>query len=225
MLPDNMKEKSKPTHAMDEIQAAVRPFLKELGFRARWRAFNRLTSDGLTQVIEFQLGRFDPPGTNATGYRRDLYGKFTVNVGVYIPEVNKYTFPGDGERLFVHEYNCDVRERLGNLGPEHRDIWWDLEAPKVQDYAAEVFLRLERDAFPFLAQFENRDAILKQLTEHPTSSFTCRPRIICAIILAGRGQSDEARSLLATQARENRNQPHLGFLRALADRLGLGSLE
>ena len=116
MLPDNMKEKSKPTHAMDEIQAAVRPFLKELGFRARWRAFNRLTSDGLTQVIEFQLGRFDPPGTNATGYRRDLYGKFTVNVGVYIPEVNKYTFPGDGERLFVHEYNCDVPRETWKFG-------------------------------------------------------------------------------------------------------------
>jgi hypothetical protein len=57
------KEKSKPVQAVDELQASVRPFLKELGFRARARALNRTTSDGITQVIEFQLARFDPPGT------------------------------------------------------------------------------------------------------------------------------------------------------------------
>lgn len=154
------KEKTKSVQAMDEVQASIRPFLKDLGFRARARAFNRTTSDGITQVIEFQLGRFDPPGAYYVGFRQNLYGKFTVNVGVYIPEVHKYTYPGGGQLAFVHEYDCWVRERLGNLGPEHQDIWWDLEV--VHEQAAEVFHRLERDAFPFLAQFETRDAILQQ---------------------------------------------------------------
>ncbi len=214
--------KSKPTQAMDELQASVRPFLKELGFRARWRAFNRLTSDGLTQVIEFQLGRFDPPGTHYVGFRRNVYGRFTVNVGVYVPEVHKYTLPGGGERSFVHEYDCDIRQRLGNLGPEHRDIWWDLEEVNVHDQAAEVFRRLERGAFPFFAQFENRDALLNQLMQEPANPFTCRPRIVCAIICAIRGQRDEAKSLLADQPREHKNHPHLAFVRALAEKLGLG---
>ncbi len=75
---------------MDELQASVRPFLKELGFQARARAFNRTTFDGITQVIEFQLARFDPPGTQYVGFRQNLYGKFTVNVGVYVPELHKY---------------------------------------------------------------------------------------------------------------------------------------
>jgi len=66
------KEKSKPVQAVDELQASVRPFLKELGFRAR--AFNRTTSDGITQVIEFQLARFDPPGAQIyVGFRQNLW--------------------------------------------------------------------------------------------------------------------------------------------------------
>lgn len=211
---------------MDELRATVRPFLKELGFRARWRAFNRPTSDGLTQVIEFQLGRFDPPGTQYVGFRQNVYGKFTVNVGVYVPEVDKYTFPVGGERSFVHEYDCCIRQRLGNLGPERRDIWWDLEATKVHNQAAEVVRRLERDAFPFFAQFENRDAILNRWMQETTPPYTGGnpPRIVCAIILAIRGRRDEAQSLLAAQAREHRNHPHSAYVHALADKLGLGEL-
>ena len=59
------KEKSKPVQAVDELQASLRPFLKELGFRAP--AFNRTTSDGITQVIEFQRARFEPPGAPICG--------------------------------------------------------------------------------------------------------------------------------------------------------------
>jgi len=214
--------KSKPTQGIDELQAGVRPFLKELGFRARARAFNRITSDGLTHVIEFQLGRFDPPGSHYVGFRQNLYGKFTVNVGVYVPEVDKYTFPGGGERSFVHEYDCCIRERLGNLGPEHRDIWWDLEAP--HDQAAEVFRRIERDAFPFFAQFETRDSILNQLTGKSNHQITSRPTIVCAIILSVRGQRDEARSLLAAHVQKHSNEPHSAWVHALSEKLGLGVL-
>ena len=103
------KERSPAQQAMDEIQASVRPFLKELGFRAR--AFNRLTSDGITHVIEFQMGRFDPPGTHYVGFKKNWYRKFTVNVGVYVPELHEYSFPG-AKLSFVHEYHCWIRERL-----------------------------------------------------------------------------------------------------------------
>jgi uncharacterized protein DUF4304 len=211
---------------MDGLQAGVRQFLKELGFRARARAFNRITPDGLTQVIEFQLGRFDPPGTHYVGFRQNLYGKFTVNVGVYVPEVDKYTFPGGGERSFIHEYDCFIRERLGNLGPERRDIWWDLETP--HDQAVEVFHRIERDAFPFLAQFESRDAMLNRLMKETADSSPFigkKPRVVCAIILAIRERRDEAKALLAAQAREDKNHPYSATVRALAEKLGLGELD
>jgi len=58
------KAKSEPVREMDALQAALKPDLKRWGFRSRARGYNRATSDGLTQVIEFQMGRFDPPGTS-----------------------------------------------------------------------------------------------------------------------------------------------------------------
>ena len=34
------------------------------------------------------MGSFDPPGTtHIPGLRENLYGRFTVNLGVYVPEV------------------------------------------------------------------------------------------------------------------------------------------
>jgi hypothetical protein len=220
------KEKSKPVQAMDEIHASVRPFLKELGFRARARAFNRTTSDGITQVIEFQVARFDPPGTHYVGFRKNLYGKFTVNVGVYVPELHTYTYPSGGKQSFVHEYDCWIRERLGSLGPEHVDIWWDLESPHEQ--AAEVFHRIERDAFPFLAQFETRDAILNlwmQENSNISSFERSRQRIACAIILAIRGRRDEARSILSAALRERADHPSAHMLRGVFEKLGLAEPE
>ena len=72
--------KSDLATTLDELQAKIRPALKERGFRARGRAFNRTTSDGLTEVVRLQMGSFDPPGTAyIPGLRENLYGKFTVN--------------------------------------------------------------------------------------------------------------------------------------------------
>jgi hypothetical protein len=220
------KEKSKTTQAMDELQASVRPFLKELGFRGRARAFNRTTSDGITQVIEFQLGRFDPPGTQYVGFRQNLYGKFTVNVGVYVPEMHKYTYPGGGELPFVHEYDCWIRARLGTVGPEHHDIWWDLES--VHEQAAEVFHRIERDALPFLARFETRDAILQQWMQENSdvSKFDrSRQQTACAIIMAIRGRRGEARSILSAALRQLADHPSAQMVRGLFEKLGLGEPE
>ena len=77
---------------MDELQAKLRPFLKDQGFRMRARTCNRETAEGLTHVINFQMGRFDPPGApEIPGLRDNLYGMFTVNVGVCVPEINIVT--------------------------------------------------------------------------------------------------------------------------------------
>ena len=60
--------KSIYAHAVDDIQAALRPSLHDQGFRVRGRTFHRVTEDGLTQVINIQMGTSTPPGTT---YSRD----------------------------------------------------------------------------------------------------------------------------------------------------------
>jgi Domain of unknown function (DUF4304) len=86
--------------------------LAEYGFRARGRVLNRRTSDRLTEVVQIQMGSFDPPGTTyVPGLRENRYGKFTINLGVFVPEVAER----QGQKppnSFVREYHCCVRTRL-----------------------------------------------------------------------------------------------------------------
>jgi len=210
--------KSKATQAMDAAQAEVRGFLKRFGFRSRARTFNRTSSDGITHVIDFQMGRFDPPGTHYVGFRQNLYGRFTANLGIYIPEVARLLGLG-GEGSFVREYDCCIRTRLGLVGPDGQDIWWELDA--ARKYLPDLLHRIERDAFPLFTRFDTRDGVLSQRTEGTGYSDINPSRVVCAIVLATRGQQAEARNFLATEAYENRNHPGLPLVLSLAKTLGI----
>jgi hypothetical protein len=217
------KEKSEPAKQMDALQAALRPSFQRWGFRGRGRAFNRLTQDGLTQVITLQMGSFDPPGTTyIPGLRENVYGKVTLNLGIYVPEVARHHGGGEAKSV-VREYNCCVRARIGALGPERADLWWDL-VPGTS-LAGEIQQRLERDGLPFLERFKSRDAILHELTSPGATVFGGPPRIVSAIILATKHRPEEARRLLAAQALEKRNPGHPAYVRGLAEKLGLGGLD
>jgi Domain of unknown function (DUF4304) len=186
--------KSEPARNLDAILLDLKPFLKECEFRIRARAFNRTTIDGLTQVVQFQMGSFQPPGTQEIpGLRPDLYGRFTVNLGVYVPEVARY---GVGEAgAFVPEYACCIRTRLGHIGGERRDMWWEARAD--QRIVAEMRDRLKHDGFPFLERFGTRDQLLAECrTADYRLPFHPGLRIPCAIIQAERGAHAEARELL-----------------------------
>lgn len=153
--------KSELAETLDRVQTKLRAFLKGQGFWVRGRAFNRETSDGLTQVVHIQMGSFDPPGTTyIPGLRQNLYGKFTVNLGVYVPEVAEYHQGGRGAAPFIQEARCCVRARLGTLGPKSADVWWAIR--QNEGVADELELRLKRDGLPFLKRFETRDAILEE---------------------------------------------------------------
>lgn len=216
--------KSKAAEEMDELQSRLRPFFLDHGFKMRSRTCNRLTVDGLTEVINFQMGRFDPPGTSyIPWFRKNLYGKFTVNVGVYVPEVAGALF-ATAPASFIGEPDCCVRVRLGMLGPERADLWWKVRSNSR--IVAMLQTRFERDAFPFLARFDSRDAILQELgAAEETWGKGGPPRVICAIILANRGQKDEAREYLLVQARKTARPDHTHYLKDLAERLKLQPLE
>jgi hypothetical protein len=203
--------KTESAAAMDEAQAQLRPFLEERGYRLRTRTCNRKSIDGLTHVLNFQMGQ------------RFLQGKFTVNLGVNVPEVWRTEFESE-PRPFVNEAECCIRRRLGTLGPDRRDQWWKL--PLGDSGMADLKLRLERDAFPFFARFQTRDSILSELGPLKGNSGAGMPnRIVCAILLAHRGEKEEAKKMLASQIREVANPGHARYVESLSDRLGLGRIE
>jgi hypothetical protein len=207
----------------DGLQSKLLPHLKNLGFRVRGSTFNRTTADGLVHIVQVQTGRFDPPDSKSISrIKDDLYGKCTVNVGVYVPEVAQYV--GGGEAgAFVQEHDCCVRARLGQLGPERADVWWDLG--NVATAFSEIWLRVQRDALPFFARFESRDAILSEWMHLAKSPYSNRPRIDCAIILSKRGQTADARALLIAQAREAQAEAHKQYVCSIANQLGLGQID
>lgn len=201
--------------------------MKGRKFLVRGRTYNRRIANGLIHVLNFQMGRFDPPGTvHIPWLRENYYGKFTVNVGVYVPEVHIVQW--GKEPGFVAESYCCIRERLGSLGSERADIWWDLQRDDklAESLGDELRSRIENDAFPFLARFETRDALLKELLDPAAKQPGARAN--CAIILAARGQVKEARDILVAlkneHIREARHASQLKYLDELALKLGVEAL-
>ena len=215
--------KSEYANAVDQIQRALRPVLKDWCFKVRGRTFNRVTDDGLTQVINLQMGASDPPGTTyIPGLRENLHGLFTVNLGVYVPEVAKHHGGGEA-RSWIHEYDCCVRARLG-AAPSAPGLWWHARAEGA--VVDDVRRCLERGGLPFLNRFASRDRILAEWSgQSENSDAGSPPRIVMAIILAERGERDQARALLAAQALETRNPGHPDYVRQLANQLSLGTLD
>lgn len=67
--------KSALAASLDDLQTHLDPLL-QARFRGHGRTYNRTTADGLTHVVGFQMGRFDPPGTTyIPGLRENLYGR------------------------------------------------------------------------------------------------------------------------------------------------------
>jgi hypothetical protein len=216
--------KSAHAHQVDAIQASLRSVLREHEFKSRGRTFNRATPDGLTQVVSIQMGASDPPGTTyIPGLRENLHGYFTINLGVYIPEVAA-VHGGGQAKAWVQEYHCSVRARLGEIGPQRQELWWQATMDDV--VMNDVVTRLGRDGLPFLDRFGSRDQILKEWrTQTENMGASSPPRIVMAVILARRGDVDEARRLLTLQTRETRNPGHPAYVRKLASELGLGQLD
>jgi hypothetical protein len=216
--------KSNYAQAVDDIQRALRSLLKDRCFKVRGRTFNRGTEDGLTQVVSIQMGASDPPGTTyIPGLRENLHGLFTVNLGVYVPEVARHHGGGEA-KSWVQDYHCCVRARLGEASGEKQDIWW--HAWPDSSVVDDVRRRLELDGLPFLDRFSTRDKILVEWNERSENMGSgSPPRIVMAIILAARGQNERARALLARQVLETRNPGHPDYVRKLAKELAVGSLD
>ena len=170
----------------------------------------------------------DPPGTTyIPGLRENMYGLFTINIGVYVPEVAVLQH-GRGAKNFAHEYNCCVRTRLGANLAENQDTWWRI----VSDAAVveSVVNLIRSDAMPFFERFGTREKILKEC--YATNFDRMRvplfspPKIVCGIILAERGEIAKAHKLLAEQFKENETEHpgHAEHVQGLAAKMGLPDL-
>ena len=207
---------------LDKIQRKLRPLLKERGFRERGRLFSRTTPDGLTQVLQIWMANFDPPWAKQTPeFQSNYYGKFTIDLGIFVPEVQKWakTYP---QPKVIREPDCCMRRRLGTLKTDYTDVWWDIRTNG--EFIEGLHERLKDSAFPFFDGANSRESILQQCMDSNfnRSDFETPPRIVCAIILFERGDRDAARTLLTDQIANSADHAgHVEYVQKLMERMGL----
>ena len=109
----------------------------------------------------------------------------------------------------VQDGHCCVHARLAEACGETNDLWWVARFEQV--IVDDLLHRLDTQGLPFLERFGTRERILdewrgRSANQHAASS---SPRIVCAIILAARGDLRGADALLSAQEREAREtHPH-----------------
>lgn len=175
--------KSEYAKNLNYIQAEVYKNLSLSGYNKQGRTFNRPLDSGLIHVIDFQMGR------------RYLYGKFTINLGVCIPEIYKIIWDKDQPK-FVDHGDCEINKRIGELLSPPEDLWWDLNK-NPKKLSKKVLGLVEKRGLPFLNQFISHDDIIQEWNEHgEIIGLPPRAGLSIAILLANNGNHQQARSLL-----------------------------
>lgn len=202
--------------ALDDVQKPLTTLLKGIGFKRRGRTYNRAVQDGMIHVVNLQMGQFPIGDYVIPGLRESYYGRFTVNLGVFLPAVPEIE-SGRGSPAFVPEYHCEIRERLGFLA-HGEDVWWDLDH-RVAATATSVVELMDEKGVPFLDQYEDYSSVLSYLERsgHFPSSNKGRSALVGALICVARGERDRAATFFDRATAEADRSKHRGFLGHVRD--------
>ena len=176
--PDTLKIDYKTS--LDQIEKSIFTTLKPLGFKKKGRTFNREIGKDIFQVINFQAGPY-PIGSNyvVPGFRENLYGKFTINLGVCIKSLYKLSDPA-ANKTFYKEYECQIRIRLGQLLKE-RDHWWKI-GNDVDDTIEEIKKGILTVGSKWFEGADSKEKIVENLGVSPYN-FSPRAKLDAALIV------------------------------------------
>lgn len=179
--------------------------------------FNRQTEPGLIHVVAFQ--------------GQQSGGTFTVNLGVYVREVDQLfddwwgrskKTGKPGEDGGVLEYVCWLRARLGAIRHGGRDGWWRYS--DVRDAVGDVGSRLTGDALPAFSEVSNRKELIRWWRDRASQKFRWKiePRtpLGFALLMKQVGAIAEARAVVDDVCRSTRGVPFHSMVSVLAEDLG-----
>jgi hypothetical protein len=212
---------------LNEVQNRFARTLKPLGFARKGRTFRRRAEDSFFQILALQAGPFEigpPPPESVKHLRPDLYGKFTINLGVYVAETHERSNPALTEDRVLTDAHCAIRTRLGNIALGE-DTWWNL-ASLDDDGIDDLLALILHVGIPFLERFKTRALIVSDWIafnerERRLSNVA---RLDVAMILLKLGDRTAAGQLLQEQIKQTDLPHHAAYVRELAARLGLGDL-
>lgn len=209
--------------AMQQIVRDTMPLLKAAGFRKRRHGFNRRVEAGMVHVVSFQMGPYEPPGTEEIPpFRIDLYGRFAVNLGIYVAEMVLEDWQVPKE--WVNEAQCQLRKRLGELVTDGAsDLWWFLDEPSAA--SSDVADALSEFGLPWLDRFLTRADLLREWRSKGPLALGMSPRgpIEIAWMLAD-SDRQAAESLIRTYLAEDLAPGHREWLAKILPTRGFGHL-
>jgi len=223
-----MKTKSPIAIRLDEIQSRIGKALQPLGFKRKGRTFRRETDHEVLQIIALQAGPFEigpPLPPQASHLRPDLYGKFTINLGVFVPEIYERTNPPIAMSRVISDAHSSIRTRLPHID-EGEDIWWPILDSADED-VEDILALLIHVGIPFLDRFRTRELIVRDWI----SANQRIGRLDVAMILLRQGDKQGAKRLFEehlqvseAEGSEPYQVNHRRYVRELATKLGFGEL-
>ncbi len=174
------------TESVDVIEKIVYEHLKPLGFRKHGRTLHRFVDGDISQVVNFQNGC---PS-------KGVYDILWINLGIRVPECVEHRFNiSKPIKKYYHEYECNMRTRLGSL-VDGKDTFYNLKKDpyKIGKDAVE---RIKKYVIPVFDTLNSRDAILNRRAEHPLFDQFNNHLILLeeAMIIGRRGNLSEATRL------------------------------
>ena len=146
------------TQRINKIESEVFRTIKPLGFTKHGRTLHRFVDGDLSQVIEFQCG---------PAYRKATHLMW-VNIGIRIPECVERQFHAVNDRDFYHEYECNMRSRLGTIAAKdcRGEKTFQLDGA-VEVLCREILDEIETEVLPVFDLLSNRCAVLEHRREYP----------------------------------------------------------
>ena len=180
------RKKISSTECVDIIQAAVYEYLKPLGFRKFGRTMHRFVEKDISQVIHFQNGC----------PQKGVHNILWINIGIRVPECEERVFiVSEPMKKYYHEYECNIRTRLGSL-VDGKDTFYDLQkSPKM--IAISIIDRIKKYVIPVFDVLNSRESILLYRANYPSFDGLGRHLMILeeAMIYGRRGDIEKASEL------------------------------
>lgn len=222
-MSEEKKQASEVTKSLDRIEKEVLTCVKPYGFRKYGRTLHRFVDGDISQVVGFQLGQ---------AYRGETH-LLWVNVGIRVPEcMNRSFSPEETPKKYYHEYDCNIRSRLGLIEGKEEDCF-DLRAD-AEPILEEILRQVQNVVIPAFEVLSSREAILKERRNYPDFDILNRDLVLLeeAMIYGRSGDTQRASETFnryyqlfgsgqLTQKDQRAIRNHLNYLNGLAGKLGI----
>ena len=171
------------------IREYIAPINKQQGFKKRGRNFHKALVDCI-YVINVQASQWNEADS----------GQFTINLGVYFPNIELETW-GDIAEITERptEPRCTARTRIGSLVEPYCDKWWEISPTSSQaEIGNEVVHLINTFGFKWQESMSSsRDALLEHLVKDHDY---CR----AAVVEKLQGNMNEAKALYHKERKHKR---------------------